>query len=128
MAVKATPVPTVCREAGAADAVPDAPGEVLGLGDGLGEGLGDELVAGPPPKAGVAPAIELADESRAHAVPDALNQMAAEIRGNWVPNACAPSMIHCPLVTPAGSPATGSTLPHSASIMGLVALSDATRE
>jgi hypothetical protein len=85
-------------------------------------------VAGHPPKAVAAPAIELADESSAHVVPDALNQIAAEIRGNCVPKADAASMSHWPLVTPAGSPATGSTLPHSASIIGLVALSDATRE
>src|SRR5260370_42505690 len=89
-------------------------GGVVGGGDGLGFGDGH------PPNAVLAPASESADESSAKVVPVALNQMAAEMRGNWAPNASAPSMIHCPLVTPIGSPATGSALPHSASIIGFV--------
>jgi hypothetical protein len=31
-------------------------------------------------------------------------------------------MIHCPFVTPAGSPVVGSLLAHSARMIGLVAL------
>jgi hypothetical protein len=61
----------------------------------------------------------LADESRANLLPTSLNQMTAFRRGNWDPIAPAASMIHCPLVTPGGSPATGSALAHSASIIGL---------
>jgi len=95
-----------------------------GLGEWTGAGLETGLGGGPadphPPNAVPAPASAPADESSAKVLPSWLNQMAAFRRGNWDAIAPAASTIHCPLVTPAGSPATGSALAHSASIIGLL--------
>ena len=108
--------------------------EAAGVGGDEGFGFGNGLALGAtatdrhPPNAVRAPAMELVDEFKAHLVLERLNQMAARIRGNLVRIALAESMIHWPFVTPAGSPAMGSALAHSASIIGLVAFKDATRE
>src|SRR5438034_955425 len=85
--------------------------------------------ADPQPPNALRAALSLLElESSAQVVPSWLTQMAAFSRGNLLHIAAAASMIHCPLVTPAGSPAPRSALPYSASIIGLEALSEATRE
>jgi hypothetical protein len=81
-----------------------------------------------PPKAVFAAASDAGDESSANVLPAQLNQITAAIRVYVLPSADAASRIHCDFETPAGSLGVASALAHSPSIIGLVALSDATRE